>query len=131
STDSSTNHSSTFFDGLFNEPFQFQVLPAHLEYVRCGYVVAVLNGDIKIRYAGAGIITAKLPDGYFVAFNSRFISEFSIEGVLGAGNFGCVLKARNIYDEYIDDDFNSKLKEVRTMAQLHHTGIVRYHGTWS
>ncbi|CEO96391.1 non-specific serine/threonine protein kinase [Plasmodiophora brassicae] len=73
---------------------------------------------------------------------SRYRENFAELGVLGRGGFGQVVKARNIIDGIVfgikkvplpvrDSKARDRiLREVTTIARLHHRYIVRYYSAW-
>ncbi|GMS98364.1 hypothetical protein PENTCL1PPCAC_20539, partial [Pristionchus entomophagus] len=78
-------------------------------------------------------------DGNHLGFSSRFASDFTVKKILGVGGFGIVLEVVNVFDtgtyavkriSVNSNDETKALREARTMAQLHHQGIVRYHNSW-
>ncbi|KAF8364512.1 hypothetical protein PRIPAC_91435, partial [Pristionchus pacificus] len=75
------------------------------------------------------------------SFNSKFLSEFRTEKIIGRGAFGFIFEATNLFDEATyaikmvavksRDQINErKFGEVRTLAKLYHPAIVRYHSSW-
>ena len=81
---------------------------------------------------------------YFHDPNSRFHREFEELQMLGAGGFGSVFKVRNKLDEciyamkkviFMHKGFRNPyhdivIREVRSLAQLNHTNVMRYYGAW-
>ncbi|GMS86299.1 hypothetical protein PENTCL1PPCAC_8474 [Pristionchus entomophagus] len=72
-------------------------------------------------------------------FQSKFLNEFTVTGLLGEGGFGEVFEVENQLDcgKYavkriaVDPrELETDLREVRAMALLDHPHIIRYHGTW-
>ncbi|KAK2745413.1 hypothetical protein FQN57_003756 [Myotisia sp. PD_48] len=82
---------------------------------------------------------------------SRYVSEFEEECLIGRGSFGVVYKVRHHVDgqgyavkkiplnpkklqqmqERGLKEVDNILKEIRTLAQLQHTNVVRYYGAWA
>ncbi|XP_041726432.1 protein kinase containing Z-DNA binding domains isoform X2 [Coregonus clupeaformis] len=68
--------------------------------------------------------------------SSRFSKDFTFLSVLGAGGFGCVTKAQHnvdgkTYAVKIVKDMGEANREVKALATLEHSSIVRYYSTWS
>ena len=75
-------------------------------------------------------------------YESRFLQDFVPEECLGIGGFGVVFKARNKMDDccyavkriLLPHNKKSRekvLREVRALAKLEHSAIVRYFNSWS
>ncbi|GMR30683.1 hypothetical protein PMAYCL1PPCAC_00878, partial [Pristionchus mayeri] len=76
------------------------------------------------------------------AFPSRFAAEFTIQQLLGTGEFGAVFQA--VSDDDLAcavkrvsfkaiaelDDIVRALREVQAMSQFNHIGIVRFYNAW-
>uniref|UniRef100_A0A4W5JW73 Uncharacterized protein n=1 Tax=Hucho hucho TaxID=62062 RepID=A0A4W5JW73_9TELE len=67
--------------------------------------------------------------------SSRFSKDFKLLSVLGAGGFGCVTKAHHILDGKtyavkIVQNMGEAYREVKALARLEHSNIVRYCTTW-
>lgn len=73
--------------------------------------------------------------------NSRYVSDFDSLRRLGHGGFGVVFEARNKIDDChyavkriclpLEKDARDRvMREVRALAKLDHTGIVRYYNAW-
>uniref|UniRef100_A0A8C8C3A3 Protein kinase containing Z-DNA binding domains n=1 Tax=Oncorhynchus tshawytscha TaxID=74940 RepID=A0A8C8C3A3_ONCTS len=66
---------------------------------------------------------------------SRFSKDFKLLSVLGAGGFGCVTKAQHkldgkTYAVKIVKNMGEANREVKALATLEHSNIVRYYTTW-
>ncbi|GFO07070.1 eukaryotic translation initiation factor 2-alpha kinase 3-like [Plakobranchus ocellatus] len=79
------------------------------------------------------------PDG--LDYSSRFVTDFECLRCLGAGGFGVVFEAVNKVDEQhyavkrimlpkSDGAKEKVLREVKALAKLDHTGIVRFFHAW-
>ncbi|XP_045568272.1 eukaryotic translation initiation factor 2-alpha kinase 3 isoform X1 [Salmo salar] len=67
--------------------------------------------------------------------SSRFSNDFKLLSVLGAGGFGCVTKAQHkldgkTYAVKIVKNMGEANREVKALATLEHSSIVRYYTTW-
>ncbi|XP_064863854.1 protein kinase containing Z-DNA binding domains isoform X2 [Oncorhynchus nerka] len=67
--------------------------------------------------------------------SSRFSKDFKLLSVLGAGGFGCVTKAQHkldgkTYAVKIVKNMGEANREVKALATLGHSNIVRYYTTW-
>ncbi|XP_036801832.1 protein kinase containing Z-DNA binding domains isoform X1 [Oncorhynchus mykiss] len=67
--------------------------------------------------------------------SSRFSKDFKLLSVLGAGGFGCVTKAQHkldgkTYAVKIVQNMGEANREVKALATLAHSNIVRYYTTW-
>ncbi|XP_046884838.1 interferon-induced, double-stranded RNA-activated protein kinase-like isoform X1 [Hypomesus transpacificus] len=80
-------------------------------------------------------------EGYFqdcsikLKEDSRFFRDFDLVSVLGAGGFGCVVKAKhkldgNIYAVKILANTIKASREVKALATFRHPNIVRYYSSW-
>lgn len=74
-------------------------------------------------------------------FTSRYLTDFHQEACLGHGGFGVVFRARNQLDDCVyavkrialNDSEQARQKvtrEVKALAKLDHSGIVRYYQSW-
>ncbi|XP_067092133.1 protein kinase containing Z-DNA binding domains isoform X2 [Osmerus mordax] len=67
--------------------------------------------------------------------DSRFFRDFELVSVLGAGGFGCVVKAKHkldgkIYAVKILENTIKASREVKALAMLKHPNIVSYYTSW-
>lgn len=71
--------------------------------------------------------------------SSRFAKEFTVNAIRGKGAFGCVFEVTNIFDDYKyalkripvkQRSVDLALQEVRAMARLDHSHIIRYNNAW-
>nr|XP_023996831.1 interferon-induced, double-stranded RNA-activated protein kinase [Salvelinus alpinus] len=67
--------------------------------------------------------------------SSRFSKDFKLLSVLGAGGFGCVTEAQHkldgkTYAVKIVQNMGEANREVKALATLEHSNIVRYYTTW-
>ena len=72
----------------------------------------------------------------------KFSTDFDVTDILGEGGFGQVVKARNTIDlhyyavkiipvnHFARTSIVEASREVKALARLEHTNIVRYHSTW-
>ncbi|XP_017774007.1 PREDICTED: eukaryotic translation initiation factor 2-alpha kinase-like isoform X2 [Nicrophorus vespilloides] len=78
---------------------------------------------------------------YVPPFKSRFLEEFEIVNCLGRGGFGVVFQVKQKIDEYNyaikrialprkKDSNDRVLREVKALAKLDHSNIVRYSTSW-
>ncbi|EDO48785.1 predicted protein [Nematostella vectensis] len=75
------------------------------------------------------------------SFSSRYLTDFEHELCLGKGGFGLVFQARNKVDDCqyaikrvrlpnCDEARAKVMREVKALAKLEHSGIVRYFNAW-
>ncbi|XP_062320368.1 protein kinase containing Z-DNA binding domains isoform X2 [Osmerus eperlanus] len=67
--------------------------------------------------------------------DSRFFRDFELVSVLGAGGFGCVVKAKHkldgeIYAVKILEYTIKASREIKALAMFSHPNIVRYYTSW-
>ncbi|XP_062320370.1 interferon-induced, double-stranded RNA-activated protein kinase-like [Osmerus eperlanus] len=80
-------------------------------------------------------------EGYFqdcsikLKEDSRFFRDFELVSMLGAGGFGCVVKAKHkldgeIYAVKILENTIKASREIKALAMFSHPNIVRYYTSW-
>ncbi|KAF8362852.1 hypothetical protein PRIPAC_89775, partial [Pristionchus pacificus] len=99
------------------------------------------HGTNKMLNESTNLSSNELDDGILSNFNSKFCEEFRIANFIGNGKIGHVysvvsrLDSRKYAIKRIavngsDDEIESVFDEIKAMARLHHTGIIRCYGTW-
>lgn len=73
---------------------------------------------------------------------SRFSSDFVVISHIGKGGYGRVVRARNLLDQryyavkiipihdFSSTNFSKIIREVKSLARLEHSNIVRYYSAW-
>ncbi|GMS90740.1 hypothetical protein PENTCL1PPCAC_12915, partial [Pristionchus entomophagus] len=132
-------------------PILTEIEPETVVAQGAAIIAARLNGDSRIgliknnsdrkSLATNQANRATSCNAELVFSSGRFNTEFSREREVGKGTFGRVFQAKHRNDEcdyavkriavkHSVDLIKKALREVQTMAKLHHCGIVRYHNAW-